>query len=209
MSTLVLLSPSPLVDCPTQLTVVIRVCQVCSMTTTREKYDRTHQRNLLLHLCLSDRLASSLLPEASPQMLPLPFPLPSLIPCPENLAKYLLLFLLCYHLLTFFRKSPPTPPHIDLAFNEMLQLSRLIQNLVDALFNIFPPALLSPHPSGFGPSLMQSLFHPLAPPLSEDNGRKHVLLLNHRKSRVDKAAQHQAHLWMNHLETRSEYKPHY
>ena len=28
---------------------------------------------------------------------------------------------------------------------------------------------------------MQSLFHPQAPPLSEDNGRKHVLLLNQEK----------------------------
>ena len=34
------------VDCPTQLTVVIRRWQLCSITNTSEKYGRTQQENL-------------------------------------------------------------------------------------------------------------------------------------------------------------------
>ena len=37
-----------LVDCPTQLTVVIRIGQFCTMTNTSEEYERTQQGNLLL-----------------------------------------------------------------------------------------------------------------------------------------------------------------
>ena len=37
----------PLVDCPTQLTLVTWICQLCSMTNTSEKYERTQQGNLL------------------------------------------------------------------------------------------------------------------------------------------------------------------
>ena len=36
-----------LVDCPTQQTDVIRICQLCSMTNISEKYERTQQGNLL------------------------------------------------------------------------------------------------------------------------------------------------------------------
>ena len=37
----------PLVDCPTQLTLMTWICQLCSMTNTSEKYERTQQGNLL------------------------------------------------------------------------------------------------------------------------------------------------------------------
>ena len=36
-----------LVDCPTQLTLITWICQLCSMTNTSEKYERTQQGNLL------------------------------------------------------------------------------------------------------------------------------------------------------------------
>ena len=36
-----------LVDCPTQLTLMTWICQLCSMTNTSEKYERTQQGNLL------------------------------------------------------------------------------------------------------------------------------------------------------------------
>ena len=35
-----------IVDCPTQLTLVTWICQLCFMTNTSEKYDRTQQENL-------------------------------------------------------------------------------------------------------------------------------------------------------------------
>ena len=38
---------SLLVDCPTQMAFVKRICQLCSMTNTSEKYERTQQGNLL------------------------------------------------------------------------------------------------------------------------------------------------------------------
>ena len=37
-----------LIDCPTQVTLITWICQLCSMTNTSEKYERTQQRNLLL-----------------------------------------------------------------------------------------------------------------------------------------------------------------
>ena len=36
-----------LVDCPTQLTLMTWICQVCFITNTSEKYERTRQGNLL------------------------------------------------------------------------------------------------------------------------------------------------------------------
>ena len=36
-----------LVDCPSQLTLMTWICQLCSMTNTSEKYERTQQGNLL------------------------------------------------------------------------------------------------------------------------------------------------------------------
>ena len=39
-------TPSRLVDCPTQLTLMTWICQ-CSMTNTSEKYERAQQGNLL------------------------------------------------------------------------------------------------------------------------------------------------------------------
>ena len=38
---------APLVDCPTELTLVIWICQLCSMTNTSKKYERTFQGTLL------------------------------------------------------------------------------------------------------------------------------------------------------------------
>ena len=38
---------SLLVDCPTQMAFVKRICQLCSMTNTSEKYERTQQEKLL------------------------------------------------------------------------------------------------------------------------------------------------------------------
>ena len=35
------------VDCPTQLTLVTWICQLCSKTNTSEKYERTQTGNLL------------------------------------------------------------------------------------------------------------------------------------------------------------------
>ena len=35
------------VDCPSQLTLATWICQLCSMTNTGEKYERTQQGNLL------------------------------------------------------------------------------------------------------------------------------------------------------------------
>ena len=35
------------VDCPTQLTLVTWICQLCFTTNTSEKYERTQQGNLL------------------------------------------------------------------------------------------------------------------------------------------------------------------
>ena len=39
--------PSSIVDCPTQLTLVTWICQLCSMTNKSETYERTQQGNLL------------------------------------------------------------------------------------------------------------------------------------------------------------------
>ena len=36
------------VDCPTRLTFDILICQVCSMTNTGEKYERTQPGNMLV-----------------------------------------------------------------------------------------------------------------------------------------------------------------
>ena len=36
------------VDCPTRLTLDVWICQVCSMTNTSDKYERTQQGNLLV-----------------------------------------------------------------------------------------------------------------------------------------------------------------
>ena len=36
-----------LVDCPTQLTLMTWICQLCFITNTSEKYERTQQGNLL------------------------------------------------------------------------------------------------------------------------------------------------------------------
>ena len=38
---------SHIVDCPTQLTLLTWICQLCSTTNTSEKYERTQQGNLL------------------------------------------------------------------------------------------------------------------------------------------------------------------
>ena len=53
-----------MVDCPTQLNLVTWICQLCSMTDTSEKYERTQQGNLLgaIHIYVDNRLRTGEVP---------------------------------------------------------------------------------------------------------------------------------------------------
>ena len=62
-----------LVDCPTQLTLMTRICKMCSMTNTSEKYERTQQGNLLgVPPTLSDVLRPENYAKGGQEVMPIP-----------------------------------------------------------------------------------------------------------------------------------------